>query len=110
MVEDRANCPRDVKGKGDSVLEFPMALTGPREHRYRLLSVVSHYGDRISSGHFVADVFRFDAGEWYQYDDTIVTKTSEQIVRGERNQKNSYILMYIHLPLWEACQEAASTI
>ena len=109
-VEDTAICPPDVKEEGDNSLESPITMNGPREHRYRLHSVVSHYGDSTSSGHYVADVFRFDAGDWYRYDDTIVTKTTEEIVRGKKSQMNSYILMYVHLPLWEACQEAASTI
>lgn len=110
--EDQANnslSSSDIKEDASSVVEPPLVLTGPQEHRYRLHSVVSHYGASSSSGHYVADVFRFDAGQWFRYDDMSVIETSEEKVRGERSQQNGYIFMYIHQPLWDACQAAASS-
>jgi len=69
---------------------------GLPEHDYRLVSVVSHYGATTSSGHYVADVYRFDQGSWFRYDDTVVTPITETNVRNNgNNTKNGYIFMYI---------------
>ena len=37
--------------------------------------------DYHKGGHYVADVYRFDAGIWFRYDDTIVTETDINSVR-----------------------------
>ena len=55
--------------------------SGSPEQRYRLASVVSHFGPSTAAGHYVADVFRFDAGGWFRYDDTVVTETDITAVR-----------------------------
>merc|ERR1719383_127246 len=36
---------------------------------YRLCSVISHFGSNATSGHYTADVYRFDEKAWYKYDD-----------------------------------------
>ena len=51
------------------------------EHSYQLHSVVSHHGAGARSGHYVADVFRFDGGGWLRYDDARVTRTNGVAVR-----------------------------
>jgi len=76
---------------------------GPPEYSYKLTSVVSHFGASTTSGHYVADVSRFDAGGWYRYDDTVVTQTDQLKVRTGSNRANGYIFMYVHQPLWEEC-------
>merc|ERR1712096_36236 len=82
-------------------------VPGQPEHSYRLHSVVSHYGASVSSGHYVADVFRFDGGGWHRYDDSMVTKIESRSVRTGSNTHNCYILTYIYQPLWEQCQRVA---
>jgi len=100
-MEDTENS-NDKEGDDDnsSVLETE---PGPPEHCYKLSSVVSHFGASTSSGHYVADVFRFDAGGWFRYDDTVVTQTDQSAVRTGSNRANGYIFMYVHQPLWEEC-------
>merc|ERR1712096_195973 len=73
---EEANC---------STTPFPGTVPGLPEHSYHLHSVVSHYGASATSGHYVADVFRFDGGGWYRYDDTRVTKTDSRAVRTGTN-------------------------
>lgn len=78
------------------------------EHNYKLSSVVSHFGASASAGHYVADVFRFDVGGWFRYDDTVVTQTDQLSVRTGSNRSNGYIFMYVHQPLWELCDSSTS--
>eukprot|EP00092_Neocalanus_flemingeri_P037536 GFUD01040871.1.p1 GENE.GFUD01040871.1~~GFUD01040871.1.p1 ORF type:complete len:583 (+),score=176.45 GFUD01040871.1:60-1751(+) len=80
------------------------ATPGQAQHSYQLSSVVSHYGASASSGHYVADVYRFDGGGWYRYDDTRVTRTDSRSVRTGSNSANGYILTYLYQPLWEESQ------
>lgn len=81
--------PHDNNNDVEDVLGLP-------EHDYRLVSVVSHYGATTSSGHYVADVYRFDQGSWFRYDDTVVTPINELNVRNNgNNTKNGYIFMYV---------------
>jgi len=95
---EEANC---------STTPFPGPVPGLPEHSYHLHSVVSHYGASATSGHYVADVFRFDGGGWYRYDDTRVTKTDSRAVRTGTNTANGYIFTYLYQPLWEKCKRQA---
>jgi len=74
---------------------------GNPEHSYKLQSVVSHFGPSSSSGHYVADVFRFDGGGWCRYDDKRVSKTDGETVRTGPNCTNGYVLTYLYQPLWD---------
>ena len=67
---------------------------------FQLQSVVSHHGTSATTGHYVADVFRFDVGGWIRYDDDKVSRTTEEAVVTGSNTFNGYILTYIHRPLW----------
>lgn len=50
---------------------------------------------------------RFDAASWWRYDDTSVTQTDVDRVRTGGTKRNGYIFVYMHQPLWQACQEEA---
>ena len=52
-------------------------------------------------------MFRFDAGSWWRYDDTTVTKTWQRDVLNGANRRNGYIFLYMHSALWKAGQAAA---
>jgi len=100
-VEDTENSTdKEMPVDSSSVLETEPGLP---EHSYKLSSVVSHFGASTSAGHYVADVFRFDAGGWFRYDDTVVTQTDQNAVRTGSNRANGYIFMYMHQPLWSEC-------
>jgi len=100
----------------NSVLDFSKNNNAPRspevlaecppEFLYALHSVVAHHGSGTSSGHYVADVVRYDqGGEWFRYDDTHVRPVKEEVVRRERNRENGYIFMYLHKPLSDKFKE-----
>jgi len=100
----------------NSVLDFSKNNNTPRspelraecppEFLYALHSVVAHHGSGTSSGHYVADVVRYDqGGEWFRYDDTHVRPVKEEVVRRERNRENGYIFMYLHKPLSDKFKE-----
>ena len=78
VVESNQQVPEsteDVADDHDSVVD------GPPEYCYKLSSIVSHFGASTTAGHYVADVYRFDAGSWFRYDDTVVTETNDVAVR-----------------------------
>eukprot|EP00090_Calanus_glacialis_P004771 TRINITY_DN13579_c0_g1_i1.p1 TRINITY_DN13579_c0_g1~~TRINITY_DN13579_c0_g1_i1.p1 ORF type:complete len:874 (-),score=172.79 TRINITY_DN13579_c0_g1_i1:269-2890(-) len=78
MDDTKNSNEQEVADDNSSVIETE---PGPPEHSYKLSSVVSHFGASTSSGHYVADVYRFDAGGWFRYDDTVVTQTDQSAVR-----------------------------
>merc|ERR1719186_2470269 len=95
--------PPDNNNDVDDVVGLP-------EHDYRLVSVVSHYGATTSSGHYVADVYRFDKGSWFRYDDRVVTPINEVNVRkNSNNTKNGYIFMYVQEVLAQKCDTNKSS-
>ncbi|CDW59639.1 ubiquitin carboxyl terminal hydrolase 37 [Trichuris trichiura] len=61
---------------------------------FRLSAVVSHIGYSSTTGHYVSDVFDWKEREWYCYDDSTVSRTSESIVQKKR-EKNGYIFFYV---------------
>ncbi|KFD48579.1 hypothetical protein M514_10513 [Trichuris suis] len=61
---------------------------------FRLSAVVSHIGYSSTTGHYVSDVFDWKEREWYCYDDSTVSRTSESAVQKKR-EKNGYIFFYV---------------
>lgn len=78
---------------------------GPPKWQYRLHSVVRHVGNSPQAGHYIADVFRFDAGGWWRYDDSQVNQTSEGRVLGGNGRREGYIFTYVHQPQWDRWTE-----
>jgi len=76
-------------------------VIGPPKYCYRLHSVVRHLGSSPLAGHYIADVFRFDTGGWWRYDDSQVTQTSEERVMGGNGRREGYIFTYVHQPQWD---------
>ena len=58
---------------------------------YRLIGVVSHFGPSGESGHFIAFCKSFVDGNWYRYNDAIVTLSS---INEAKNTGVPYILFY----------------
>jgi len=77
------------------------AVAGPPKWQYRLHSVVKHLGSSPTAGHYIADVFRFDAGGWWRYDDSQVNQISEERVLGGSGRREGYIFTYVHQPQWD---------
>jgi len=78
-----------------------VVVAGPPKWQYRLHSVVKHLGSSPSAGHYIADVFRFDAGGWWRYDDSQVDQTSEERVLRGSGRREGYIFTYVHQPQWD---------
>ncbi|KAL7646244.1 UNVERIFIED_CONTAM: hypothetical protein RMT77_003153 [Armadillidium vulgare] len=78
------------------------------EHCYRLVSVVSHFGQTTTTGHYVSDVLKCDEDKWYHYDDENVTSLSESVIGGEGRQKNGYIFFYIHRDIYNDMKKLKS--
>ena len=84
--------------------EVKLPNTNSREfnsgnHSYLLQSVVSHKGSTETSGHYIADVRRSDAGKtpvWFRYDDDTVTKTNLESVLTGGNVLDGYIFTYLY--------------
>eukprot|EP00096_Caligus_rogercresseyi_P013390 TRINITY_DN6049_c0_g1_i2.p1 TRINITY_DN6049_c0_g1~~TRINITY_DN6049_c0_g1_i2.p1 ORF type:complete len:616 (+),score=208.87 TRINITY_DN6049_c0_g1_i2:88-1848(+) len=85
----------------EEVLDELSDLDGRRDNRisYQLASIVSHLGSSASSGHYIADVFRFDRKAWFRYNDMNVFKRSVDCVRSDENMRNGYLFVYTHCQL-----------
>jgi ubiquitin carboxyl-terminal hydrolase 10 len=57
-------------------------------HRYALFAVVSHFGERLTSGHYVADAAH--RGQWLTFDDDKVYQCSKKTVLS----RPAYLLFY----------------
>ena len=85
-------------------VEVKLPFTNSRQfnsgnHSYLLQSVVSHKGSTETSGHYIADVCRSDAGKtpvWFRYDDDKVTKTNLESVLTDGNVLDGYIFTYLY--------------
>ncbi|MGH0117515.1 UNVERIFIED_CONTAM: hypothetical protein FKN15_038035 [Acipenser sinensis] len=69
--------------------------TGELCSSYRLISLVSHLGNRVSTGHYISDVYDFLADKWLTYDDEKASETDESAVQAER-KCTGYIFFYMH--------------
>ena len=58
---------------------------------YRLIGIITYFGASKESGHFIAFCKSFVDGNWYRYNDSIVTLSSFNEVK---NTGNPYILFY----------------
>ena len=103
LQEDRGHTslplPKRMRFSDQHSGEATLPVNGD-SYQYQLQSIVSHQGPTATSGHYVADVFRFDVGDWVNYNDSKVTRTSLETVTLGSNRDNCYILSYLHRPLW----------
>merc|ERR1719370_2300 len=77
------------------------AVQGHPEWQYRLHGVVRHLGSSPVAGHYIANVYRFDAGGWWRYDDSQVDQTDLERVIGGNGRRDGYIFTYVHQPQWD---------
>ncbi|KAJ8019562.1 Ubiquitin carboxyl-terminal hydrolase 37 [Holothuria leucospilota] len=69
------------------------AEEGDMPNSYRLVSVVSHMGSSLTTGHYVSDVYDSKTKSWLSCDDSNVTVISESRVREDR-RRTGYIFFY----------------
>ena len=89
VEDDQSRCSVDLAG----------------DNTYRLVGVVSHYGDATHSGHYVSDVYSVDRDSWFHYDDRRVSCVQEADVLEDGHQRDGYIFFYLHKDL---CSQVAS--
>ncbi|VDK68890.1 unnamed protein product [Litomosoides sigmodontis] len=67
---------------------------------YRLVSVISHIGDKSESGHYICDIWCKKNNGWLQCNDEDVSAVSEARVRARDNV--GYIYFYLNSELFES--------
>ena len=65
--------------------------TNIQSNKFRLISIISHFGESGTSGHFISFCFVQDKNRWYEFNDNIVTESSFEEAS---NKGDSYILFY----------------
>ncbi|XP_058887303.1 ubiquitin carboxyl-terminal hydrolase 37-like [Acipenser ruthenus] len=80
------------------------AETGELCSSYRLISLVSHLGRQVSTGHYISDVYDFLTDKWLTYNDEKVSETDESAVQAER-KCTGYIFFYMHKKAYEAVRQ-----
>lgn len=96
----RAGSAAEVERPSESCLEDqqppPFSANQASDNTYKLVAVISHYGDTTQTGHYVCDVHSSARDRWFQYDDLRVSRVSEADVLGDSRQKNGYLFFYMH--------------
>ena len=96
----RAGSAAEVERPSESCLEDqqppPFSVNQASDNTYKLVAVISHYGDTTQTGHYVCDVHSSARDRWFQYDDLRVSRVSEADVLGDSRQKNGYLFFYMH--------------
>ncbi|XP_054106968.2 ubiquitin carboxyl-terminal hydrolase 26 [Callithrix jacchus] len=70
------------------------------DHTYRLISVVSHLGKTVNSGHYVCDAYDFEKQTWLTYNDMKVLNIQEAQMQEDR-RCTGYIFFYMHNEIFE---------
>ncbi|XP_070585449.1 ubiquitin carboxyl-terminal hydrolase 37 isoform X1 [Erythrolamprus reginae] len=85
------------------------AETGELPNSYRLISIVSHIGDRSSSGHYISDVYDIRKQAWFTYNDLAVSRTQEASVQSDRD-RSGYIFFYMHMDILDELLETEKNL
>uniref|UniRef100_A0A2K5CQD4 Ubiquitin carboxyl-terminal hydrolase n=1 Tax=Aotus nancymaae TaxID=37293 RepID=A0A2K5CQD4_AOTNA len=70
------------------------------DHTYRLISVVSHLGKTLNSGHYICDAYDFEKQTWLTYNDMKVLSIQEAQMQKDR-RSTGYIFFYMHNEIFE---------
>nr|XP_015299839.2 ubiquitin carboxyl-terminal hydrolase 26 [Macaca fascicularis] len=70
------------------------------DHTYRLISVVSHLGKTLKSGHYICDAYDFEKQIWFTYNDMQVLGIQEAQMQEDR-RCTGYIFFYMHNEIFE---------
>ncbi|KAL0588392.1 Ubiquitin carboxyl-terminal hydrolase 26 [Plecturocebus cupreus] len=70
------------------------------DHTYRLISVVSHLGKTLNSGHYICDAYDFEKQTWLTYNDMKVLSIQEAQMQKDR-RCTGYIFFYMHNEIFE---------
>ncbi|XP_051017820.1 ubiquitin carboxyl-terminal hydrolase 29-like [Acomys russatus] len=80
---------------------------GEDPHKYRLVSVVSHFGDSPNSGHYISDVYDFQRQVWHLYSDLKVFEIPDSLTQEYRDEAG-YIFFYMRDEIFEELLKKAS--
>ncbi|XP_060556137.1 ubiquitin carboxyl-terminal hydrolase 37-like isoform X2 [Ruditapes philippinarum] len=97
-IEENIEIPDIVNEKGD----LP--------YSYKLVSIVNHMGLSSATGHYLSDVYDMKKRSWYSFDDSHVTKITEQEVKTKR-ERSGYIFFYMSKDIFDdlALQHAVNS-
>ena len=74
----------------EAFLAHKLVAPAPANRTYRLFSLISHFGDRLGSGHYLTDALIGDA--WFCFDDARVSAVTPASVLSR--SKTVYLLFY----------------
>ncbi|KAK3591644.1 hypothetical protein CHS0354_040553 [Potamilus streckersoni] len=77
---------------------------GDLPYSYRLISIVNHVGTSSVIGHYISDVYDIKKQSWFSFDDSHVTRTTEQEVQSKR-ERTGYIFFYISKDIFDDLKE-----
>ncbi|KAL3854008.1 hypothetical protein ACJMK2_013292, partial [Sinanodonta woodiana] len=77
---------------------------GELPYSYRLISIVNHVGTSSVLGHYISDVYDIKKRSWFSFDDSHVTRTTEQEVQSKR-ERTGYIFFYISKDIFDDLQD-----
>ncbi|WJX67615.1 Ubiquitin carboxyl-terminal hydrolase 26 [Trifolium repens] len=92
-------CQKTIKAKKvSSTFSFPAELSMRRilsepsqpELLYELSSFVQHYGNAVDHGHYVAHIKDENTGQWWRFNDKIVTKDSQSSLTKTFSSEDHY--------------------
>ncbi|XP_003420909.1 ubiquitin carboxyl-terminal hydrolase 26 [Loxodonta africana] len=70
-------------------------------HAYRLISIISHLGSSLHSGHYVSHIYDFERQLWFTFSDLQVTIMKETQRKGGERLSTGYIFFYMHNEIFE---------
>ncbi|KAF7230213.1 uncharacterized protein [Nothobranchius furzeri] len=82
--------------KNRCVVEVPLTVEIPQNHKYKLYAFVEHFGS-LRSGHYTATIrSKENKDSWYNFNDSSVTKLNNQPFKERRLEKSesAYLLFY----------------
>ncbi|XP_006862920.1 PREDICTED: ubiquitin carboxyl-terminal hydrolase 26 [Chrysochloris asiatica] len=83
----------------DKKREMKTQKRGP--YAYRLISIVSHLGRTLHSGHYISDIYDFRKRIWYTFSDLRVAVLSQNPVKKGGRHTTGYIFFYMHNEIFE---------
>ena len=63
--------------------------------KYRLRSMIVHYGRSLKGGHYVCNALDKNDKTWFNYNDSVVKKIAEEkAILSKESKCNAYVLVY----------------
>lgn len=80
----------------DSIINPDMPKWGKQKQIYDLIGVSNHFGG-MGGGHYTAYAFNYETKQWYYFDDSSISKSSESEVKVRTEQRPSLVSVELYL-------------